>query len=210
MSAPTYPLTMPTSPAFTDTKFSLQRQVGINSSPFTGNQQVYEHSMALWKAVVTLPPMKRDQAGQWHSFFMKLHGIRGTFLLGDQDGKNPLGAISTSATVTINTGQSIGDYQVALTGVGASVSNVFKEGDYIQIGTGANAKLHMIVANANSDGSGNVTVNVEPSLKVAHTQGTSVVITNTKGLFRMDNNELGWSANRVSVYGLSFSCTEVF
>ena len=76
MSAPTYPLTMPTSPAFTDTTFSLQRQVGINSSPFTGNQQVYEHSMALWKAVVTLPPMKRDQAGQWHSFFMKLHGIR--------------------------------------------------------------------------------------------------------------------------------------
>ena len=68
----------------------------------------------------------------------------------------------------------------------------------------------MIVADANSDGSGNVTVNVEPSLKVAHTQGTSVVITNTKGLFRMDNNELGWSANRVSVYGLSFSCTEVF
>ena len=166
--------------------------------------------MALWKAVVTLPPMKRDQAGQWHSFFMKLHGIRGTFLLGDQDGKNPLGAISTSATVTINTGQSIGDYQVALTGVGASVTNVFKEGDYIQIGTGANAKLHMIVANANSDGSGNVTVNVEPSLKVAHTQGTSVAITNTKGLFRMDDNELGWSANRVSVYGISFSCTEVF
>ena len=134
---------MPTSPAFTDTTFSLQRQVGINSSPFTGNQQVYESLYGFVESsCYSTANEKRSSRAMVHSFFMKLHGIRGTFLLGDRDGKNPLGAISTSATVTINTGQSIGDYQVALRGVGASVTNVFKEGDYIQIGTGANAKLH--------------------------------------------------------------------
>lgn len=207
MSAPTYPLTTPTSPSFVTSEFRLRRAVSLSESIFTGQQKVYEHSTAVWTAVLTLPPMKRNQAALWHAFYMKLHGRKGTFLVGDPDGKNPQGSIS--GAVTVDGDHSIGDYTIDLTTTQASEVGQFKAGDYIQFGSGASARLHMVVEDADSNSSSETTVTIEPSLKAALTDGDSVTYTNAKGVFRMTDNELGWSANNMNVYGLSFSCVEV-
>lgn len=198
---------MPTSPGVMASRFALRRAVALAQSPFTGQQQTYEWPMALWVAEIRLPPMKRETAVEWQSFFMKLHGRRGTFLLGDPDSKNPRGAISLSATPTLNSAVAIGDYDVSITGVGASIV-AFKAGDYIQIGASATAKLYMITADATSNGSGVVSVSVEPSIKAAASGGAAVTFVSPKGVFRMDTNELGWEADHVSKYGITFSATE--
>ena len=57
MSAPSYPLTLPTTTGIAKSSWGLQRAVGVSTSPFTGSQQLYEHDFALWKATITLPPM---------------------------------------------------------------------------------------------------------------------------------------------------------
>ena len=62
----------------------------------------------------------------------------------------------------------------------------------------------MVVA----DQSGGSTIQVEPKLKTAVTNGSTVTYDSPKGLFRMDSNELMWDTNAVSVYGISFSCSE--
>lgn len=206
MSAPTYPLTMPTAPSFVTSEFTLRRAVSVSESIFTGQQKVYEHSTALWTAVLTLPPMKRNQAALWHAFYMKLHGRKGTFLVGDPDGKNPQGSIS--GAVTVNGDHTKGDYTIDLTTAQASEVGQFKAGDYLQFGSGADAKLHMVVEDADSDSSSETTVTIEPALKADLSSGTSVTYTNAKGVFRMTTNELGWTANNMSVYGLSFNCVE--
>tara|TARA_R100000951_G_scaffold85435_2_gene73108 strand:+ start:2001 stop:2588 length:588 start_codon:yes stop_codon:yes gene_type:complete len=190
-------ITMPSSPSFTQSSWSIKRSVAGSRSPFSGHEQVYEYSMACWQATVTLPPMKRSQAGAWQAFFLKLRGRANTFLMGDPDGQSNIG---TATTVSITSGtHAIGDTTIPLT-----LDGTLKAGDYVQFGTGASSQLHMIVA----DRSGSGTATIEPSLKVAINTSTPASISDTTAVMRMDSNDLGWDADHVSKYGFSFSCTE--
>ena len=98
---PSYPLTLPTATGIKTQNWSLRRITSITQSPFTLQQQVYQHSGEQWGATMTLPPMLKDKASIWLSFFLQLRGVRGTFKLGDQDRKTIQGII----TSTIETGK---------------------------------------------------------------------------------------------------------
>jgi len=206
MAEASYPLTMPTSPSnFVTSEWRILRTVAVSQSPFTYAQQVAKYTGSVWQTTVTLPPMKRADAGAWQSFLMQLNGRFGTFLLGDPDGKTIQGSAST--VISVNGDHSIGAFDVVVDGCTAS-STEFKKGDYVQFGSGASSKLHMIVADITSDGSGNATLQIEPPLKTALSDDDVVTYSNTKAVMRMDANDLGWNANNVSLYGISFSCTE--
>ena len=206
MAEPSYPLTLPTSPSnFVTSEWRIIRTVAYTESPFTYGQQVAKYQGSVWQTTVTLPPMNRADAGAWQSFFMQLNGRFGTFLLGDPDAKTIQGGATT--VISVNGDHSIGAYDVIIDGADASTV-IFKKGDYVQFGSGASSKLHMIVADITSDSSGNATLQIEPSLKTALTDDDVVTYSNTKAVMRMDSNELGWNANNVSLYGISFSCTE--
>ena len=198
-----YPLTMPSTPAFVSQQWSTIRGTGMSESPFTGVQQTVEFSYAKWKAVLSLPPMRRPQATAWVSFFAKLRGRRGTFLLGDADGKvpqiNKITAGTINGDVSLGANADIGDTVLTISGTTA-----FRAGDYIQLGSASSARLYMIV----EDQGGGSTIQVEPKIKSAATSGSTVTYNSPQGLFRMDSNELMWDTNAVSVYGISFSCTE--
>lgn len=201
-----YPLDLP-STGIVKSDWKLKRAVAVSESPFTGAQQVHQYDYALWQAVITLPPMKRDQAAEWQALFMRLHGRAGTFLLGDPDAKLPRGTITGSASVRGD--YSVGAHEIEIQTQVLGGSDVFKIGDYIQINEGGSAKLHMIVStNGMTDGNGAITVDIEPTLKTTVQAGTAVIYDNPKGLFRMDVSTLGWDADHVSRYGFSFSCTE--
>ena len=207
MAAPTYPLSLPTTVGIQKSSRGLVRAVGFSQSPFTGTQQVFEHTMAMWKAVITLPPMKRDQAIDYQVFFLQLHGKKGTFTMGDPDAKTKRGNASQSS-LTIASSASIGAFDIDVSGLTNSQSNALRKGDYIQLGNGSDAKLHQIVADANASGSGTATLQIEPALKVAITSSTPCTIENTVGVWRMDSNDLDWDSNKASTYGFSFSCVE--
>ena len=85
---------------------------------------------------------------------------------------------------------------------------VFKAGDYVQFGTLGNSRLYMVVDNATASG-GSVTINIEPPLKLGISASDPVDYTAPQCVMRMDNNDLGWDANHISTYGISFSCTDV-
>ena len=206
MAEASYPLTMPTSPSnFVTSEWRIIRTVAYSESPFTYGQQVAKYQGSVWQTTVTLPPMNRADAGAWQSFFMQLNGRFGTFLLGDPDAKTIQGGATT--VISVNGDHSVGAYDVVVDGADTSTV-IFKKGDYVQFGSGASSKLHMIVADITSDGSGNATLQIEPPLKTALSDDDVVTYSNTKAVMRMDSNELGWNANNVSLYGISFSCTE--
>ena len=207
MAYPTFPLTFPSTTGVTKSNFTLSRVIGMSASPFTGQQQVYEHSFALWKATISLPPMKRATAAEYQTFFMELHGQRGTFTMGDPDAKSVRGN-ATQSSLTIASNTAVGAYDVPVTGLTASQSLALAKGDYVQFGTGSAAKLHFITTNISANGSGAATLTIEPALKVAITTTTACSIANTVGVFRLDTNDVGWDADSASTYGFSFSCTE--
>ena len=201
---PSYPLTLPTVTGIKTQNWGMERVVAVTESPFTNQEQVFEHEGAQWKATFTLPPMKKESASIWLAFLMSLRGRRGTFKIGDQDRKTIQGV--ATGTILVNGASQTGN-AINLDGFANSTNNVFKAGDYIQI----NSYLYMISANVNSNSSGEATVYVEPSLRSGIeviNDNTTVIYTNTTTVMRLDSNELNWDTNKVSVYGISFACSE--
>ena len=201
---PSYPLTLPTATGVITQNFSLTRAVAVTTSPFTFQTQVHQHQGEFWRTVISLPPMLRANANIWLSFLLQLRGRRGTFKIGDQDAKSITGV--ATGTIRVNGASQTGN-QVALDGFANSTNNVFKAGDYIQIGS----YLYMVIEDVNSNSSGEANVKIEPALRSSIetiNDDTTVVYSNTTTLMRLDTNELGWQTDKVSKYGISFSASE--
>ena len=201
---PTYPLTLPTATGVITQNFSLTRAVAVTTSPFTFQTQVHQHQGEFWRTVISLPPMLRANANIWLSFLLQLRGRRGTFKIGDQDAKTITGV--ATGTIRVNGASQTGN-QVALDGFANNTNNVFKAGDYIQIGS----YLYMVIEDVNSNSSGEANVKIEPALRSSIetiNDDTTVVYSNTTTLMRLDTNELGWQTDKVSKYGISFSASE--
>ena len=201
---PSYPLTLPTATGIRTQNWGLRRITSLTQSPFTLQQQVYQHSGEQWNTTMTLPPMLKDNASIWLSFFLQLRGVRGTFKIGDQDRKTIQG--TATGTVRVNGASQTGN-QVALDGFTASRANVFKAGDYIQI----NSYMYMVTEDVSADGSGEANVKIEPALRQGIetiNDDTLVVYLNTTTIMRLDSNEFNWDTDQVSKYGISFACSE--
>lgn len=98
-----------------------------------------------------------------------------------------------------------------------AASGTIKKGDYLGIissasvsGTPSQLVMVMEDATATSDaGKDFYSVKTEPKLRSDLADGNYVIFSNPKGLFRLVGNEVEWSADRASTYGISFSCIEV-
>lgn len=108
-------ITMPTTPNFVRSNFSLYRAIGQTASPFTGKQLTQEYDAVYWTADVTLPAMNRTQAKEWQSFLLQLKGTTNHFKFADPD--------ALTNTGTFNTTHLLGDKRVDNTNVALQVTN---------------------------------------------------------------------------------------
>lgn len=202
----TYPLSLPSSPAFSAVRLTARAVVGVSESPFTLQSQVQEYAGQRLEAEASLPPLTRAQAEYWNVFMLKLNGRRGTFLLGDPAGKRPRG-IATGTPVVNGAGQA--GNELATSGWSNSITGILLAGDYIQLGSGASARLHKVLDDANSDGSGLATLLIWPSLRASPANGAAIVTSNTVGVFRLTSNEMIWNIGEAINYGITLAATEV-
>lgn len=108
-------ITMPSTPNFTSSEFTLYRAIGQTASPFTGKQKTQEFDAVFWQASVTLPPLNRSQAVEWQSFLLQLRGTTNQFLFADPDALTNQG--------TFNTTHLLGDKRINNTSVALTVTN---------------------------------------------------------------------------------------
>jgi len=100
-----------------------------------------------------------------------------------------------------------------------AASGTIKKGDYLQIQSAANTtgtptQLVMVTEDATATSAGGSAkdfygIAIQPKLRSDLATGHYAVFTNPKGTFRLISNEVSWSADRISNYGISFSCIEV-
>ena len=95
-------ITMPSTPNFVRSNFSLFRAIGQTASPFTGKQLTQEFDAVFWQAEVTLPPLNRTQAVEWQSFLMQLKGTTNHFKFADPDALTNTGTFSTTHLIAEN------------------------------------------------------------------------------------------------------------
>jgi hypothetical protein len=148
--------------------------------------------------------MKRADAEYWVAFLLKLNGPFGTFLLGD-----PLGATArgvATGTPLVNGGSQVGN-ELITDGWTTSQTGILRAGDYIQIGSGATAQLYKILDDVNSDGSGNATLTIWPSLRSSPADEAVITVSSPKGNFRL-TTQPSWDIDEASIYGMTFGARE--
>lgn len=203
-----YPLSLPTTIGIAQIELTAVNAIAVSRSPFTFDSQVHAYSGQMWQADVSIPPVRRDLAESWIAFLLSLRGQYGTFLLGDPNGVTPRGLASDLAgTPVVNGGGQTGG-TLNVSGASRNKTGWLLAGDYIQLGSGASSTLHKVLQNVDTDGSGNCSLELWPHIRTAPVSGSTVIVSNAKGLFRLASNQTSWSINEVSTYGITFGAIE--
>lgn len=136
-------VTMPTTPNFATSTFTLERAIAVANSPFTGKQRTQEHDMALWSGSVVMPPMRRSQAALWQSFLLACKGQANKFLFTDPDAKTPQGTYSADSLLSdirVNSNSQVTSVTLSFSGstitAGTAIFDGLIAGDFIFV-TGA-------------------------------------------------------------------------
>ena len=176
--------------------------MGLSVSPNSFDSQVQEWSGQRWTVDVQLPPLTRDQARLWIAFLAALRGPRGTFYVFDPATILPYGP--ASGTPRVNGAGQTGNVLVT-DGWTPSISGILKAGDKFQLGN----FLYMVLQDADSNGSGQATLDIWPRLRSATVDDESLITVKPKGIFRLPNqiNQL-WSADEAQIYDVGFSAVE--
>lgn len=200
-----YPLSLPATGIFAEMDIHANSAVGMSRSPFTAEEQVYAHPGEWLEADIVLPPMARTDAAAWITFLTALNGREGTFLMGDPMGTSPQGNWGGSPKVF--GAHAVQVKTIAMDGFTASTGTV-TGGDWIQRGSGTTTHLHMVTKSATADGSGLLTLEIWPRLRVALADNDTFVTADTVGIWRLASNRRSWSLREASSYGLRFSAEE--
>lgn len=197
-----FPLTPPSSPGYQAREFLPETSVGVAESPFTRNQQVYAWPGQRLAFSMELPPMTDEEAGEWIAFFLALNGSEGTFYFGDPVRATPRGNVAgtwlTSGTQVAN------GTTITVAGGTGSLS----KGDWLQVGTGASARLHRAMQVSVSAGN-MIAVDVFPRLRSAYSSGITVSFNNPQGLFRLTDLPREAFSRDAICRGMAFSAVEV-
>lgn len=202
-----YPRALPSALQAASVRLTTESTVGMSESPFTRSQQAYVWSGERWRADVTLRAMKAATAKSVIAWLLSLNGMEGTFLMGDlsrpaQDGTWSAG----SPGVVVDGAHAAGVRAVALKNFTAGATGI--AGDYIQIGFGSNAHLHMLLQDFTADGSGLASVDLWPRTRAALANNENILTSGAVGLWRLASNESSWAVRRGKVYEVAFSAIE--
>lgn len=201
----TYPVNMPTVAGIQSAVLSMDNATSLTASPFSYAQQAYNWGGARWRIDFTPPPMRRADAEEWIAFTLSLRGQFGTFLAGDPSATTPRG--SAGGTPLVNGGGQSGGTLV-IDGCPINTTGWLRKGDYFQLGSGSGARLYKLIEDANTNGSGQTTLEFVPNLRTPPNDNAALTTTNARGLFRLDSNSTSWSANPDGTWRISFGAVE--
>lgn len=201
-----YPLDFPTSFGASEFTIDLIRAVAVSESPFSFTQQVQEHPGEAWDISFILNLLNRDQAEEYNAFLLKLGGRVGTFTMAIPGSEKPRGVATGTPLVK---GASQTGRELIVDGFTTSTTNILRAGDFIQLGSGSTTRLHKVLNDVNSNGSGEVTLDLAPLIITAPADNDPVVVSNAKGLFRLKSNNNPVNISPPNQHSIAFSAREV-
>jgi hypothetical protein len=187
---------MPATPVARTIDWTANDMVSVNTSPFTGQQQVQNWGNSLMEASVTMPVMADADARKWIAWLMACQGIAGVFAFGDPLATAPLGSGGGTPIVSGS-----GQTGYALNTSGWPGAGAILPGDWIQIGL----RLYRNVGNQSGTSS---TLTLWPQIRESPADGAAIITVNTQGMFRLKGNARKWSVSQVKTYGFQFDLRE--
>ena len=90
----------------------------------------------------------------------------------------------------------------------ASQTGILKAGDYIQLGSAGTSRMYKVLNDANSDGSGDATLDIWPDLRSSPADSASIIVASAVTQFRLVEDDATWDINTALHYGIGFSGVE--
>lgn len=204
----TYPLAMPTSFGFAGFTIGIDFAVAVSESEFTFEQQVQEHQGTAWEITGNLNLLDRDDAEAYNAFLFALGGRKGTFTMAIPGSETPRGSAAATPGTPVVKGAGQTGTSLIIDGLPTSVTGYLKAGDFFQLGTGSTTRLHKLVEDADTNGSGEATLVFQPKIVTAPADNATVVVSNAKGLFRMKSNLQPVDIKPPNQHTINFSARE--
>lgn len=149
--------------------------------------------------------------GIWYPYILDNNGFGGLTAdlitnPAEMLGQVPEGFEALAPFVGVNTARSRVLYT---TGWTPNTTGILKAGDFLQLGSGGNSRLHMNLADADTDGSGNAALSIFPALTSDIEDGTAIIVQGAKGVFRMATNEPRWVISNSIEHGFTIPAYSV-
>jgi hypothetical protein len=194
--------------SYISSTFGLESNTQVFSSPLSNNTQVLELTGARWTATYSVANKTAANAGPWISFLTKLRGQANSFY-----GYDPQRAVAygNAGGTPLVKGASQTGNSIITDGWTSSVTNILKAGDMIAFDTTDGRELKMVTADVNSDGSGNATIAIEPSIRTSPSNDATIIVSIPSCVMRLaDDSQAKWTVNELGLYEIKFSGIEVF
>lgn len=146
-------------------------------SAFDGSVQAQILGAPRWAFTITSGVLRPDQVPAWEAFIQRLRGQINRVRAWDWRREAPLGPASGTPVVSTS---ALGA-SVATQGWGNSLAPVLRAGSYL----GINGELKRLSVDANSNSSGQATLQFEPPLRAAPPVGTTIVLVKPTAKFVM-------------------------
>ena len=204
-----YPLSMPEG-NIANLVFTTESSQQVSEAPRSLARSVVDWGGERWRVQATVQRGTYVDTARWRAFFVRMRGSVGTFLL------NPYGAGGAGQTgewnsanehtgglppISVKAEQRIDDHRITLT-TSLRLDDAFKAGDFIQIGQGSNARLHMILDDVSLT-SADTTINIWPRAR-ADASG-EIVVEDPRGVFYFRDPTASWTRDNLWHHEISFT-----
>lgn len=184
-------------------EWGLRSNTQAFGSPLTGSVQTVELPGAAWTVQLTFNNLTREQMRIMAAFLVRLRGQANRFTVYNHSHPTPLGVATGSPKVA---GASQTGTTLLTTGWTPATIGILLAGDYIGVG----GKLKMVVADANSDATGNASLLIEPPISpgMAPIDLSDIVVVNPTCTMMLDANTVKWSTQPPLTSSFSIGAVE--
>lgn len=181
-----------------------QRRNDVLFRSMFGSQSI-EVSAPLWETTISAPTQYESTSGAWQTLVMSLKGQVNQLALYNIARPAPLGTMR--GTMTLNAGAAQGATTLS---IAASEQNAktLKQGDYLGLGSGTTQQVVVVMADATSNGSGVISVTIEPPIRNAFSSGAAITWDKPCALFRRSDSKSSWDYSSNLVDGFTLSLVE--
>lgn len=179
-----------------------RNDIAFNSS---FGYQAVEASAATWAVTLEAPAGREADGGGWQSLIMQLRGKTRQLALWNHARPVPRGTMRGTMILNANAAQGATTLQIVASGENAKT---LLQGDMLGIGSLLTQQVVMVVSDATSNGSGIISVTIEPALRNAFSSGESVTWNMPMALFRRVDSNSGWNYYGSVVEGFTMDLRE--
>ena len=184
---------MPTFPTLSrqipsELRWGLESNVMVSLSPLSGAVQTLELPGARWRATLTYRNMSGADLALLQAFLVECRGPAARFELPcyERTGPRGVGGGSPNVNASAQTGTTL-----HIQGCPLSTTGWLLKGDYISFGT--IPELHMLTADADTNGAGQAALVIEPPIRVSPSSGANLELARPKVQCMLVNSTVEWT-----------------